>query len=386
MKESNEEQMESIKLRKRLKHEKVAENKKKLDSNLWKKLPHALHDFVFSQLPINEICRLRCLSKTWKYKTPTTPSFFTQKCEEAYPIMLSLITSRLNGNILVRTLDVKRNKWYTHKFEIFGEQIANTGGMGLICSSTISEVDCSPQIYLTNPLTRDLYHLPAIPNEWKLKRRLDWVQKFNNHVVVSMREEDTHSNYTRQYEYDLLKENTKEWTLSQPNIIEITYMHELMSFHNMITQNRAIYPPELVALAYHNQSFFALWRRSSEEDSNIPSITTKFYIKEHHQNTETFSVEGKVHNCEPLEVELQPYDGINNLAFIYACDGYLMIVIITILRDDRLRKESAWLYDLTTCIWTRSDFPGLHFDDPTNREYLLRSKWKLKHSLQDNVG
>lgn len=278
--DNNKLQMKSIKLRKSLKHEEFAENKKILDSNLWKKLSHPLHDLVFFRLPINEICRLRCLSKTWKYKTPPTSSSFTQNCQEACPIMLFLITIGVDGYILVRTLDVKRNKWYTYKFKVHGNVTSiNTGGIGLICSST-REVDCSPQIYLTNPLTRDLYHLPAIPNEW----RLNHVQKLGNHVVVSMREEGIHSmnyysiDYTRAYVYDLMDENRK-WTLSQPNNQKVDF-HGLSSYHTTIENSND--PSIFMASVYHDQSFYVLWSKPPEEDLNIPSIATKFYIKEYH--------------------------------------------------------------------------------------------------------
>lgn len=382
------EQVGCIELRKTLKEEKFAENQSKIDSNLWKKLPtYVLCDHVFSQLPINEVCNLRCLSKTWKHKISTSPSFISH-CDKASPILLSLVTQGGDGNIWVRMLNAKSNKWYTYKLEVDGHLVENRGGIGLICYST-REVDCKPKICLVNPLTRYLYQLPVIPNKWTL----NYVKKLGNCVVVSVEEEERHwnSTITKVYYYDVLDKNGK-WTLTQPKdqnlslqldslgTMDSSYLTTIENLKKSTLSKKK--DLKIMDSVYHEQSFYVLWKKSNVSILDISLRKTKYYIIEYHKNEETLYkevVENKVHNVYPLEW-WQFIDEKTTNAKLYACEGYLMIVVS--IRCHNYREDLAWLYDLATCEWTSLDFPGLHFDYGDIGGYLLKSKWKLDHNLR----
>lgn len=270
-----EHQMKSSNSNKLTENDDCLSDKEVPHPGLWKKLPHALSGLVFAHLPINEIFYLRCLNKTWNHLIAATSSIFSQDYDEAHPRMLSFITQILEVDpIWVRTLDMKRNKWYTYNIPIYDLMILNTGGAELVGYKV--QDDC---IFLLNLITRAWHQLPPVPSSGTFLS----AEKFGNNVVVSI-VEDNHSlaNHSgiKLFSYDLLNGNRK-WTILQPSVRSLLLKETWSSYdfyydlNNNEDHRSSLFktlksetPSKLINWDYHELSLYVLWKKY-EDSSDI---------------------------------------------------------------------------------------------------------------------
>lgn len=310
MDENYQPPMKSLKLKKILKQEKLMHNQENLDPFLWKNLPHVLCDLVFARFPPNEIFRFQYLSKKWKHNI-TTSSTFTKSCDEAHPIILSLVTQCPNGDTWVRMLDIKHNKWYTNKLALYDILVQNRGGIGLICFLS-RDIDRQQSIFLVNPLTRYCCQLPPIPHN---TCKIITVEKLDNCIVASV---DINTmvrgqEYIKIFTYDCLDGNG-EWTISNR---QDPYLLSKIDHHNVVNKSyyrclglvsylnlKSKVPSQKICSAYHKETLYVMWERCDDSLNISTTTTTKYYIEEYHKANESLYTEvvgSKVHDCNPLE-------------------------------------------------------------------------------------
>lgn len=190
--------MTSLKSRQDFKQKECVDNQDNLNPNLWRNLPHDLHDLVFSYLHIKEICRLQCLNKTWNRIISSSSSFFHQKHNEDHPISFSLSESQIaktpNHITWVRILDMKYNKWVTFKFSSRAQRSGDyVDCLGHVELEYVSLEEKTPKRHSLSTLARHLQDLQLSPSLDTSREK--HLKKFGN-CVVEIMVEDSHCGHT----------------------------------------------------------------------------------------------------------------------------------------------------------------------------------------------
>lgn len=85
----------------------------------------------------------------------------------------------------------------------------------------------------------------------------------------------------------------------------------------------------------------------------------------------------KRHKCDPFEqLHFMPLYNME----LYACEGFLMAVVVGFSHHHCFEKEIGWLYDLSTCKWSPLGLPELpgYRKPSTKCGLLLKPKWALR--------
>ena len=159
------------------------------NSTLRGSLPHEILQLIFSRLPVQDIRRLRFLSKAWKTMV-TFDTDFHRICDAVHGRLIALVTAHSHkpGTFWIRVFSTKSNRWDSFEIVIKRPALAGPvrptaaskrnsmvvtkavcGDGGLVCFvSTLyfksSLKKTRPRLFITvvNPLTGKSHELPPL--------------------------------------------------------------------------------------------------------------------------------------------------------------------------------------------------------------------------------
>lgn len=243
-------------------------------------------------------------------------------------------------------------------------------------------------------MTRDWQQLPPFPSMDKYL----YGEKFGDDVVVSIFKRIHHLKKQSSGNFKLLSYNlsngNRKWAIQDMESSKRFLLDKrwcLYDFHGYFNKYTVSFFYDLkcgtnsimIDSDYHHQSFYVMWMKSKYTLDN-PSAT-KYYIIEYHKNYETLPTKPAqkgIYNC-PMDFSEYEKDSHNNNMKLYACEGYLMVVV-SLCRKRNRREEVSWLYNLVTCTWTALDLPQLQSNNYILDGKLTKVKWTTRYNLQQN--
>ncbi|KAG0556977.1 hypothetical protein KC19_11G092400 [Ceratodon purpureus] len=402
------------------------------NSTLRGSLPHEILQLIFSRLPVQDIRRLRFLSKAWKTMV-TFDTDFHRICDAVHGRLIALVAahSRKPGTFWIRVFSTKSNRWDSFEIVIKRPALAGPvrptaaskrnsmvvtkavcGDGGLVCFvSTLyfksSLKKTRPRLFITvvNPLTGKSHELPPLPELCNIRMVYMMVSSgetksfevfVRGDYKTSVHADDDDADpddYIETADTVEVYDSTKRcWGRAEKpldfvfgrrsylNLVECPAFSKGPGAYNFAggrLTNLEGYgsPIWMTSYAHYNDHFFVL-RLDTDGPANeaFETQSPTYYIEEIYVEMPARRwVKVCKHRCAPFE---RPPKSPTFTMRLCACSGFLMALCTSIAKvhesdcheSMRYDIKLGWLYDLSTRKWRDLELPALPLGRRTYNE------------------